>query len=86
MIIEDHSLYKEGDSFVFMAVAIERENFVVLKVKETQPNIKGDTSGGGGKPATLETGLVVSVPFHINEGDSIRVDTRVPKYMEKVKT
>jgi elongation factor P len=68
------------------AVAIERENFVVLKVKETQPNIKGDTSGGGGKPATLETGLVVSVPFHIVEGDSIRVDTRVPKYMEKVKT
>jgi elongation factor P len=66
-------------------VDVEVENFIQMKVVETQPNIKGDTSGGGGKPATLETGLVVTVPFHINEGDIIRVDTRVPKYMEKVK-
>lgn len=66
-------------------VAIELENFVNLKVVETQPNIKGDTSSGGGKPATLETGLTVTVPFHINEGDVLKIDTRTNKYMEKVK-
>ena len=66
-------------------VALELENFVNLKVVETQPNIKGDTSGGGGKPATLETGLTVTVPFHINEGDVLKIDTRTNKYMEKVK-
>ncbi len=66
-------------------VDIEIDNFCNLRVKETQPNIKGDTSGGGGKPATLETGLVVTVPFHVAEGDLIRVDTRTNKYLEKVK-
>lgn len=67
------------------AVDIEVENFCNLKVTETQPNIKGDTSGGGGKPATLETGLVVTVPFHVAEGDTVRIDTRTNKYIEKVK-
>ncbi len=66
-------------------VALELENFVLLKVIETQPNIKGDTSGGGGKPATMETGLTVTVPFHINVGDVLKIDTRVDKYVEKVK-
>ncbi len=67
------------------AVAVDIDNFVVLKVQETQPNIKGDTSGGGGKPATMETGLVVTVPFHISEGDILRIDTRTGEYVEKVK-
>lgn len=67
-------------------VAIEIDNFVELKVLETQPNIKGDTSSGGGKPATLETGLTISVPFHINEGDVLKVDTRSAEYVEKVKS
>jgi elongation factor P len=66
-------------------VAIELDNFINLKVVETQPNIKGDTSGGGGKPAVLETGLTVTVPFHINVSDVVRVDTRTDKYVEKVK-
>ena len=66
------------------AVAIELDNFVELKVTETQPNIKGDTSSGGGKPATLETGLTITVPFHINEGDILKIDTRSNKYIEKV--
>ena len=66
-------------------VAVEVENFVNLTVAETQPNIKGDTSGGGGKPATMQTGLVVTVPFHINVGDVLKVDTRSNKYVEKVK-
>ena len=66
-------------------VAIELDNFVELEVIETQPNIKGDTSSGGGKPATLQTGLTITVPFHINQGDVLKVDTRNNKYIEKVK-
>ncbi len=66
-------------------VAIDVDNFVELEVAETQPNIKGDTSGGGGKPATMQTGLTVTVPFHINVGDVLKIDTRTNKYIEKVK-
>jgi elongation factor P len=66
-------------------VAVEVPNFVELKVVETQPNIKGDTSGGGGKPAKLETGLIVTVPFHIAEGSILKIDSRTGEYIEKVK-
>ena len=66
-------------------VSVDIDNFIELTVRETQPNIKGDTSGGGGKPAVMETGLTVTVPFHIKEGDVLRIDTREGKYMEKVK-
>jgi len=66
-------------------VTIEIDNFVELRVTETQPNIKGDTSGGGGKPATLETGLTITVPFHIVEGDLLKVDTRTAEYVEKIR-
>ena len=67
-------------------VAVEVDNFVELVVAETQPNIKGDTSSGGGKPATMETGVVVTVPFHINEGDKLKIDTRDSTYVEKIKS
>jgi elongation factor P len=66
-------------------VAIQVPNHIELTVKETQPNIKGDTSGGGGKPATMETGLVIQVPFHISEGDKLKIDTRTNTYIEKAK-
>lgn len=66
------------------AISIELPNFVELKVVETEPSIKGDTVSGGGKPAQLETGASVSVPFHIQEGDVIKVDTRTREYSEKV--
>ncbi len=66
-------------------VSVDVDNFVILRVTQTQPNIKGDTSGGGGKPATLETGLVVSVPFHVSEGDMLKIDTRTNAYIEKVR-
>ena len=53
---------------------------------ETQPNIKGDTSGSGGKPAILETGLKVNVPFHINEGEILEDRySGTNEYVEKVK-
>lgn len=66
-------------------VTVELDNFVELEVVETQPNIKGDTSGGGGKPAKMQTGVTVTVPFHINVGDILKIDTRTGDYVEKVK-
>ena len=60
--------------------------FMELCVVETPPGVRGDTAqGGGNKPATLETGLVVSVPLFVNEEDMIKVDTRDDKYIERVK-
>jgi elongation factor P len=57
---------------------------VELTVKETQPGVKGDTaSGGGDKPATLESGVVVRVPLFVNEGDRVRVDTRSGEYVSR---
>lgn len=59
--------------------------FLNLMVKDTPPGVKGDTAqGGGNKPATLETGLVVQVPLFINEEDVIKVDTRDGSYIERV--
>jgi elongation factor P len=57
---------------------------VELTVSETQPGVKGDTaSGGGDKPATLESGVVVRVPLFVNEGDRVRVDTRSGDYVSR---
>jgi elongation factor P len=60
-------------------------NFVELKIVDTDPGLRGDTSGGGGKPATLETGAVVRVPLFVNNGEVIRVDTRTGEYVSRVK-
>lgn len=60
-------------------------NFVVLEVTETDPGLKGDTSGGGGKPATLETGAVVRVPLFIQIGELVKVDTRNGEYVSRAK-
>ena len=60
-------------------------NFVELKIVETDPGLKGDTSGSGGKPATLETGATVRVPLFVQEGEVIRVDTRKGEYVSRVK-
>lgn len=60
-------------------------NHVVLAVTETDPGVRGDTSGGGGKPATLETGAVVRVPLFINIGDLLKVDTRSGEYVSRAK-
>jgi elongation factor P len=64
---------------------VELPMFMELMIAQTDPGYKGDTASGGGKPATLETGAVVRVPFHINEGDVIKVDTRTSEYIERVK-
>jgi elongation factor P len=60
-------------------------NHVELKIVETDPGVRGDTATGGQKPAKLETGAVVRVPLFINEGETIRVDTRTSTYISRVK-
>ncbi|GAB4118812.1 MAG: elongation factor P [Gammaproteobacteria bacterium] len=66
-------------------LTIEPPNFVELQITQTDPGVRGDTSGGGGKPATLETGAVVRVPLFVSEGEVIRVDTRKAEYVGRVK-
>ncbi len=65
-------------------IGVELPNTVELEVTEAAPDERGDTSSGGGKPATLETGATITVPFHIKVGDKIKVDTRSRKYLTRV--
>lgn len=65
-------------------IGVDLPNTVELEVTETVPDERGDTSSGGGKPATLETGATIQVPFHIKVGDKIKVDTRNRKYLTRV--
>jgi len=64
-------------------IGVELPNKVTLKVVDTPPGVKGDTQSGGGKPATLETGAVVTVPLFINVGDTVRVNTETKEYVER---
>jgi elongation factor P len=64
-------------------LGVELPNTVELKVTETEPGIKGDTASGGTKPATLETGLIVQVPFFINEGDVLIINTTEGSYVSR---
>jgi elongation factor P len=66
-------------------LAVTPPNFVVLAVTDTDPGVRGDTSSGGGKPATLETGAVVRVPLFIEIGDTLRIDTRTGEYVARAK-
>lgn len=67
------------------AIQVTPPNFVVLEITETDPGVRGDTSGGGGKPATLETGAVVRVPLFVQTGELIKVDTRKGEYVSRAK-
>ncbi len=66
-------------------LTIAAPNFVELTIAETDPGERGDTSGGGGKPATLETGAVVRVPLFVPQDELIKVDTRTAEYVGRVK-
>jgi elongation factor P len=66
-------------------IAVTPPNFVILEVTETDPGVRGDTSGGGGKPATCNTGAVVRVPLFIDIGEQIKVDTRTGEYVGRAK-
>lgn len=89
--LKEESLYlKEGMKVVIFIykgqpIGIELPKQVELAVVETEPSFKGDTAAGGSKPAKLETGAVVQVPFFVKEGDIVKVDTRTGAYIEVVK-
>jgi len=65
-------------------LTLEPPIFIDLKIVETEPGIRGDTSKSGNKPAKTETGLIVSVPLFVNEGDVVRIDTRTKNYTGRV--
>lgn len=64
--------------------SVSPANFVELEVTETEPGLKGDTSSGATKPATVETGFSLLVPLFVDRGDVIRIDTRTGEYMSRV--
>jgi elongation factor P len=94
--VEEHKLgegakfLKEGETVKLMmagldVVGCELPLNVQLQVVETVPGVRGDTATGATKPAKVETGATVNVPLFINEGDTIKVDTRTGEYLERVK-
>ena len=64
-------------------LGVQLPTTVTLEVTETEPGIKGDTASGGTKPATVETGLVVQVPFFVNEGDKLIINTTDGSYVSR---
>ena len=96
---EQYPLTREqlGDSYLYLKdqvelelvffgeepIAVELPTFVELEVTDTAPAHRGNTAQGGTKPATLETGLSVNVPFFVNPGEMIRIDTRTGEYLER---
>ncbi|MZR64218.1 elongation factor P [Alcanivorax sp. DP30] len=67
-------------------LSVSPPNFVELQIVETDPGLKGDTAGTGGKPATLVTGAVVRVPLFVQEGEIVKVDTRTGDYVGRIKS
>lgn len=64
-------------------IGVTVPNTVELEVVETEPGIRGDTASGGSKPATVETGLTIQVPFFVNQGDVLVIDTRTSEYISR---
>jgi len=89
-MIGDDRLYLKENTDVFVSshegevLGVDVPVAVDLRVTSTEPGFAGDTATGAKKPATLETGLVVQVPLFVNEGDTIRVDTRNGEYVTRV--
>ena len=88
--VEDAIKYiKENEKVVVRfykekAFDVQAPNFVELEVTHTEPGIKGDTSTGSTKPATVETGAIVQVPLFVNTGDTLKIDTRTHDYISRV--
>lgn len=74
----------EGQFHDAQMIGIQPPMFVEVHVASTEPGIRGDTSKGGMKPATLETGATIQVPLFVGNGDLIRVDTRTATYVSRV--
>jgi len=89
--VGDASKYLKGEELCVVTlwngvpIQVTPPNFVELKIVETDPGVRGDTSGGGGKPATLETGAVVRVPLFVSQDEIIKVNTRTGEYESRVK-
>ena len=86
---DDIKFLKENENVTMViyrekVIGVELPYYVELVIEETAPGFKGDTAQGGTKPATMETGLVVNVPFFVNTGDKIRIDTRTREYLDRV--
>ena len=89
MLGEALNYLKDGSNLEILthkgkSMGIQLPISVELKVTETGPGFKGDTASAGSKPAKLETGITIKVPFFINNGDIIKVDTRTGEYLERV--
>lgn len=90
-VVGDAALWlKEQDTCTILAwndtpIMVTPPTFVVLMITDTDPGLKGDTSGGGSKPAKLETGAVVKVPLFVQIGELIKIDTRTGAYVSRVK-
>ena len=98
---EQYSISKEasGDALFWMQeegicvltlfngepLSVVPPNFVEMKIVETDPGMRGDTSGGGGKPAKLDSRATVRVPLFVQEGELIKIDTRTGEYVSRVK-
>ena len=74
----------EGQFHDTKLIGIQPPMFVEVRIESTEPGLRGDTSKGGLKPATLETGATIQVPLFVNTGDMIRVDTRNGAYVSRV--
>ncbi len=89
--VADAAKWLKGNEMVIVTLwngaplSVAAPNFVELAITETDPGVRGDTSGGGGKPAKLETGAVVRVPLFVNQGEIVKVDTRSGEYVGRVK-
>jgi elongation factor P len=66
-------------------IAVELPIFIVLKVVDTEPGVRGDTASGGTKPAIVETGAVIKVPLYLEVGEVIKIDTRTREYVERAR-
>jgi elongation factor P len=87
---ETKNWLKEQDTYTLTLwngtpISVTPPNFVSLTITDTDPGLRGDTSGGGGKPATLETGAVIRVPLFVQIGEVIKVDTRNGEYVGRSK-
>ncbi|MBN2096224.1 elongation factor P [Candidatus Peregrinibacteria bacterium] len=87
--VEGSLPYLKDDTEVYMTfyegnpISVQPPPKVELKVVETPPGVKGDTATGGTKPATMETGVIVSVPLFINEGDVLLINTETGEYVSR---
>ena len=91
-LVDNHDLMKEGEEVMIVMnaeeetpLAVELPPSVILKVKESEPGVKGNTATNATKPAILETGAKINVPLFINEGDLIKINTSDGSYIERMK-